>query len=199
MDTGSDRSSGVMHTMGNIAVDLANFTPDMVNLKDIAHALQNIMRFNGHTEKPFSVLQHSLIGARLAETPAHKLEALLHDAGEAYTGDIILPMKEVFPDLSTFEDKITGTIFDVLFPNSGLVRNGSYIKSPYMSQLDKRMAKWESYYLRPTHEFEQDTHDTIQTWLVEHLNVKHNIYEYGAVSQFMYTYNTLSRELWING
>lgn len=63
-----------------------------IDLDDIAHALAHQRRFLGHSSKPISVLQHSLAVGALAPGK-FKLEALLHDAAEAYTGDIPTPLK----------------------------------------------------------------------------------------------------------
>jgi hypothetical protein len=49
-------------------------------------------RFNGHTTSNWSVLDHSLAVASLV-TPEYKLQALLHDATEAYICDIPSPLK----------------------------------------------------------------------------------------------------------
>ncbi len=154
-----------MHTFSNTAVDLRNFTPDMVVKADISHALLRNIRFNGHIDTDFTVYEHSMIGAYLADTPEHKLEALLHDAGEAYTGDIILPIKECFPEIAEFEDRITAVIFDTLWPGNKLTAGGIYKKSPYMAQLDRNMAAWESLHFRPHHAFKQETWDTRHNWL----------------------------------
>lgn len=64
---------------------------------DIAHALALINRFTGHTSRPYSVAEHSLLVAGFAEaagaTPVVQLAALMHDAHEAYTGDVSSPVK----------------------------------------------------------------------------------------------------------
>lgn len=164
--------AGVMHTFSNRAVDLMNFTPDMVVKEDITQALSKNIRFNGHINNNFTVWEHSMIGAAWAESPRHKLEALLHDAGEAYTGDIILPMKECFPEIAEFEDRITAVIFDKLWPNSGLTKGGVYKKSPYMVQLDRDMAACESYHFRPHHSFTHRAYEKHKEWFPLYLEVE---------------------------
>jgi hypothetical protein len=73
-------------------IDLIEPTPEMICIDDIAHALSNICRFGGHTRQFYSVAQHSVLVC--AVVPDHlKQVALLHDAAEAYTGDIIKPLK----------------------------------------------------------------------------------------------------------
>jgi len=85
-----------IQTHSGQAFDLANPTPAMVNLPDIAHALGHICRFTGHTSMPYSVAHHSLLVADLVE-PEHRLQALLHDAHEAYIGDMSTPLKWLMP------------------------------------------------------------------------------------------------------
>lgn len=66
-------------------------------IDEIAHALALINRFTGHTKRPYSVAEHSLlvwsIAAREGASTAAQLAALLHDAHEAFTGDVASPVK----------------------------------------------------------------------------------------------------------
>ena len=84
-----------------------------VSLSDIARALARISRFLGHTEgaRPYSVAEHSIyVAAAVAdgmrgegrdpeEEPRVVLAALLHDAHEAYIGDITSPVKLALAEL----------------------------------------------------------------------------------------------------
>lgn len=72
--------------------DLLRPTASMIKPVDIAHALSRLCRFNGHTRAHYSVAQHSLIVASLVPVE-HQLVALLHDAPEAYIGDMTRPLK----------------------------------------------------------------------------------------------------------
>jgi 5'-deoxynucleotidase YfbR-like HD superfamily hydrolase len=67
--------------------------PGSVDINDIAHALANLCRFTGHCDF-YSVAQHSVHVAKLVSPPA-RLLALLHDAAEAYMGDIARPWKRM--------------------------------------------------------------------------------------------------------
>lgn len=82
---------------------------DRVQIEDIAHGLAYQCRFNGQTREFYSVAQHSLIVASLV--PSHlRLAALLHDAAEAYLGDMVKPLKVLLPEFAALEDKVTALI-----------------------------------------------------------------------------------------
>ena len=61
-----------------------------IRIEDIAHSLALCNRFSGHTKKPISVAQHSVYVSRLCQQYGNScaLQALLHDAAEAYLGDV---------------------------------------------------------------------------------------------------------------
>jgi len=81
--------------------DLRHIAPLSISTLDIAHALANINRFTGHALRPYSVAEHSLLVVEIMERdfgirqPGTLLAALLHDAHEAYTGDLSTPMKDL--------------------------------------------------------------------------------------------------------
>lgn len=80
-------------TRSGLKFDLARPTADMVDAADIAHSLSMQCRFNGHTNRYYSVAQHCYLVADLVPAE-HQLAALLHDATEAYVGDMVRPLKE---------------------------------------------------------------------------------------------------------
>lgn len=75
---------------------------DEVCIEDIAHALSMLCRFGGHCREFYSVAQHSCHVADMvaARSPEHALVALMHDAEEAYVGDIIRPIKRSYPPIA---------------------------------------------------------------------------------------------------
>lgn len=91
--------------------DLLNPNAAMVAPFDIAHALAHLCRFNGHTRQHYSVAQHSLLVADLCPEK-HQLAALLHDATEAYIGDMVRPLKQVMPQYRQVEATIWQAICD---------------------------------------------------------------------------------------
>jgi len=66
--------------------------PRVIDLNDICQSLAMIPRFNGHTIRHLSVAEHSLNVSTLLPVEL-KLDGLLHDAAEAYIGDICRPFK----------------------------------------------------------------------------------------------------------
>jgi hypothetical protein len=75
-------------------VDLAALQPGDFGAPMIAGALAKINRFTGQTRRPWSVAAHSLLVEALCPTQALKGWALLHDAHEAFIGDITTPAFE---------------------------------------------------------------------------------------------------------
>ncbi|MFT4271235.1 MAG: HD domain-containing protein [Pantoea sp.] len=77
--------------------DFLNLSPDAICIEDIACSLSNLCRFTGHVQDFYSVAQHSVHVSYLVP-PEFALEALLHDAAEAYCNDISSPLKYLLPD-----------------------------------------------------------------------------------------------------
>jgi len=65
--------------------------PKLICIEDIAHALSNICRYNGHTRNFYSVAEHCVRASYL--TVGKPLINLLHDSAEAYVGDMVSPHK----------------------------------------------------------------------------------------------------------
>ena len=87
----------VICTRTGVAFDVLDPRPEMVNIFDIAHALARVNRFGGHSSVAYSVAQHSVYVSHDVPAPLAKA-ALLHDAAEAYLGDVMTPVKQLLPD-----------------------------------------------------------------------------------------------------
>ena len=103
-----------IRTFTGVDFDLQSPTPEMVDIRDIAHALARICRFNGHTRgDPYSVAQHSVAVSIRAGMSAGSVAArlgLLHDAAEAYLGDMTAPLKRLMPDYVALEREVEAAI-----------------------------------------------------------------------------------------
>lgn len=74
-------------------VEILNPKPEDIVIEDIVYHLAHINRFTGGVGN-YSVAQHSIHVMGLV--PQHlRLRALLHDAAEAYVGDLSAPLKEL--------------------------------------------------------------------------------------------------------
>lgn len=91
-----------------------------IDILDIAIGLGREPRFAGHTIKTYSVAQHSTMTS-LVVPQEFALEALLHDAQEAYLRDLGSPIKQGLPDYQALEKKVSARIlseFGLGFPIS---------------------------------------------------------------------------------
>lgn len=98
--------------------------PDMFDIKDMAHNLSRICRYNGAVAGFISVAWHSVRVAKLIEEsdePWFALEGLMHDGMEAYIGDIVNPIKRRSQFASVLEAEASGersmaTKFGLVYP-----------------------------------------------------------------------------------
>jgi len=98
-----------MQTYSGKFFDYKDFSDYEYPIEEIASALSNICRFNGHLKYFYSVAQHSVIVSNIVP-PKLALEALLHDAAEAYVGDTITPLKNAGPGFKALEAQIDDKI-----------------------------------------------------------------------------------------
>lgn len=81
-------------------VSFSDPRPEQFCIEDIAHALSQVCRYAGNSRIFYSVAEHSVrVATRLP--PELKLAGLLHDAAEAYLGDVPKPAK-LLPELDGF-------------------------------------------------------------------------------------------------
>jgi hypothetical protein len=94
------------------AFDLVEPRPSMISIVDITQALSQLCRYTGHTNTFYSVAEHSIHCSQIVPEPLARY-AMLHDAAEAYIGDISYPMKQLLgPLVKPIEAKIERVIFE---------------------------------------------------------------------------------------
>lgn len=154
-------------TYSGIEINFDNFTADMVCLEDIAHHLTNINRYGGSLplDTHYSVAQHSLELVNYLhnnfdpDTRYTRSIALLHDASEAYLGDVIFCLKARLDDYRELEGKIAAVIYDkYLATNNGyfpycLGAKWANLYS-HISELDKKIVNDEMFWLGLTQEYD---------------------------------------------
>ena len=98
-----------MQTFTGVRFRPTDPNPDDVRIADIAHSLSMQCRYNGHVKEFYSVAEHCVLMSR-AVPAEFALEALLHDATEAYVGDMVRPLKIQMPEFQEAERKVATAI-----------------------------------------------------------------------------------------
>lgn len=99
-----------IETCSGLRLDLINPQPEQIRLFDIAVGLSRMPRFAGQLSRNVSVAFHCLFTVRLVQE-SRQILAILHDAEEAYIGDMPGPLKKHCPDFVEIGDKLRDVIY----------------------------------------------------------------------------------------
>lgn len=138
--------------------DFADPQPDQIVIEDIAVSLSRTVRFRGMTIEPYSVAQHSVLVASLVP-PEDALWGLLHDAAEAYVGDLPKPIKHhMGRAFRAVEDRILQVIGETFglswpVPDSVAVADRQMLVTEVERLMEHQSENWHlAYGFEPDHE-----------------------------------------------
>jgi len=107
---------GRINTLSGKVINLLDPKPEEINIEDIARGLAYNCHFGGHTPKFFSIAQHCLMVVQMMKEDNCSTElmmaGLLHDAAEAYLGDVVKPLKVELDRYQEIENKMLSVIFE---------------------------------------------------------------------------------------
>ena len=140
-------------------VNPTDLHPADICIEDIAHALALVNRFAGHTPEPISVAQHSVCVARLVRAGL-KRQALLHDASEAYIGDVTKWLKatDLFAGYRQLEMHMQADIF-MRFGEPVLLHHDIEFADRLMVRFEGQMAFGQSWIVQHPDLPEGQPHD----------------------------------------
>jgi len=138
-----------MTTFTGKRVKLLSPSVDDIDIQDIAHALSHLCRFTGHCARFYSVAEHCWAASHLVERE-FALEALLHDAAEAYINDLSRPLKHL-PSMSEY------LVIEQRFEAAIAVKLGlPATMSPAVKVTDNRLVVTEARQLLRDHRWTED-------------------------------------------
>ena len=161
-------------TRSGIRFELEAPTADMIRWPDIAWSLANQCRFNGHTKQFYSVAEHSLGVARLLPMPLQTY-GLLHDAHEAYVGDLVQPLKDILfkdPALGALWKRIEHGIDRAVYAKAELPMPTAE-EAAQVKTADLRMLRTERRQLFPDH---------TEPWAIDNTDYQEATFKVGLLS-----------------
>lgn len=127
------QGSSWIDTNSGAIINFLNIEHRSIQIEDIAQGLSNTCRFAGQIQKFYSVAEHSVLVYKYCKDKLKDLphgaflgvlmSALMHDAPEAYIGDMTTPLKILCPGFKVIEadlEKVLRETFglDVLFSHA---------------------------------------------------------------------------------
>ena len=112
----SDEVQGIRHIVGptimlrsGVYFDFEAPEDCAISISDIAWSLAHLCRFTGHTQRFYSVAEHSVHCSHLVPEE-DAFAALMHDAVEAVVGDMSRPLKSLLPGYKEIEKRCEAAI-----------------------------------------------------------------------------------------
>jgi hypothetical protein len=133
-------------TAGGTYFNFEHPAQSVITPADIAHGLSHVCRFGGHCRTFYSVAQHCVLASGLLAPFGLGFEGLMHDAAEAYVGDMPAPLKRILPEYKALERRVEAAIFDRFDIDSPL--------SPKVKEIDLVLLATEQRDLMPDHDDE---------------------------------------------
>ena len=134
-----------MQTFTGKKVDFTDPRAEDMEIVDIAKGLSLICRYNGQCSVFYCVADHSIrCMAALREkgySAEIQMQALMHDAAEAYIGDVVKPLKDMLPEFLRVEERFE----EVLFAKYGMPPE----LDPIVKEMDMIMLATEKRHLMP--------------------------------------------------
>lgn len=103
--------------------------PGMIFVDDIAQGLSQVCRFAAQSSEFYSVAQHSVLVSRLVPQKYARW-GLMHDAAEAFMGDMARPLKRLIPQYKELEIRLMKAIaerFDLPWPQPDCVKEADQV------------------------------------------------------------------------
>lgn len=104
--------------------------PDVLTLDDVAIPLSRMCRYGGHCLQFYSVAEHCVLMARHLRAAGYDdarcLQALMHDASEAFIADIVRPVKGKLAGYKDAEERLMRALsprFGFDWPMTPVVRD----------------------------------------------------------------------------
>lgn len=147
-DTPEERSGHYIITYSGNKIYFSDIRPEDIEIEDIAHSLSNVCRYTGHCKWFYSVAEHSVWASTHAPL-GEALNALLHDAAEAFMCDMATPLKRFLDATNPTLSKRLRGIEDRIMTAVHAKFGGSWPMSAAVKEVDHRMLATEMYQLMP--------------------------------------------------
>jgi 5'-deoxynucleotidase YfbR-like HD superfamily hydrolase len=113
-----EQTKSSISVVGGEFFDLLNPEKSDYDIDVVATALSNLCRYTGHVTRFYSVAEHSVLVSKIVPQK-YALEGLLHDASEAFVGDVSSPLKKLLVEYQKIENNIQADVarrFNLQYP-----------------------------------------------------------------------------------